>query len=118
MKNITLSLLLTVSALMAQEAKQRLTPELLWKMARVSSPVVSPDEKTIVYGVSKYELAKNKGDRNLFIMSADGGQAQQLTSLKGSEFNVRWKPDGSKVGFYPLILVLFKFRKLTLMDLI
>ena len=99
MKNITLSLLLTVSALMAQEAKQRLTPELLWKMARVSSPVVSPDEKTIVYGVSKYELAKNKGDRNLFIMSADGGQAQQLTNLKGSEFNVRWKPDGSKVGF-------------------
>ena len=99
MKNITLSLLLAVSALMAQNAKQKMTPELLWEMGRVSAPAVSPNGEEVVYGVTHYKLEDNKGNRNLFIQPSEGGAVKQLTNLKGSEWNVRWSPMGNKLGF-------------------
>lgn len=100
MKRLILSICLAVISLsFAQDAQQRLTPELLWKMGRVSAPAISPDGRTFVYGVSYYDLAENKGNRDLYVMSAEGGEAKQITTHKSSEFNVRWRPDGKKIGF-------------------
>ncbi|HRZ76983.1 MAG TPA: peptidase S9, partial [Bacteroidales bacterium] len=76
-----------------------LTPELMWRMGRLSELQVSPDGKTLLYGLTRYRLAENKGNRELFVMPATGGEAVQITSSAGSEINARWKPDGSGIGY-------------------
>lgn len=76
-----------------------LTAEKLWKMGRVSDVKVSPDGKDVLYGVSRYDLEKNSGDRDLFIMKANAESPVQLTDFKGSEYNGIWRPDGKKIGF-------------------
>jgi dipeptidyl aminopeptidase/acylaminoacyl peptidase len=80
-------------------AQGRLTPELLWKFGRVSEMQVSPDGKTILYGITYYSLAENKGTRHLYAIPATGGTPIQLTNSKGSEFNAIWRPDGKKIGY-------------------
>ncbi len=77
----------------------RYTPELLWKLGRVSEPQVSPDGSRILYGITWYDLAENKGNRDLYIVPSGGGDAQKVTSLKGSELNGVFRPDGTKIAF-------------------
>lgn len=65
-------------------AQQKMSPELLWQLGRVSGETVTADG-TVLYGVSRYNLADNKSERNLYAIPANGGAAKQLTSSPGSE---------------------------------
>ena len=80
-------------------AQEKLTPELLWKLKRVGGIQISPDNSTILFGSTTYNIEKNKGNRNLYTMPTEGGDAFPLTNLPGSEFNAEWHPNGKKVGF-------------------
>lgn len=90
-------------------AQDRLTPELLWKIGRISDEQVSPDGQYVLFGMSKYELSENKGNRNLYIINLGAGSkgkaalksgvTRQLTDMEGSEFSARWRPDGKAIGF-------------------
>ena len=75
------------------------TPELLWKLGRVSEPELSPDGKTVLFGVTFYKLEENKGNRDLFIVPSTGGAMKHLTDTKHNEINAVWRPDGKKIGF-------------------
>ncbi len=76
-----------------------MTPEVLWSFGRVSEPEVSPDQKSLVYGITYYDIAQNKGNRELFTISVNGGAATQITSTKFSEYQAMWTPDGKKIAF-------------------
>jgi len=76
-----------------------MTPEVLWSFGRLSGAEVSPDKTKILYGVSYYSIAENKGNRDLYIMNIDGSDVQQLTKTPGGEYNAIWKSDGSKIAF-------------------
>jgi dipeptidyl aminopeptidase/acylaminoacyl peptidase len=80
-------------------AQERMTPELLWELGRVSGQTLSPDGKTVIYGVTKYDVAANKGNMNLFAVPVKGGEPMQLTSMEGSEYDAQFTPDGTKIGF-------------------
>lgn len=80
-------------------AQDVLTPELLWKLQRVSAPAVAPDGSRLVYGITAYDVAANKGDTDLFLVDVSGGDPVRLTDLKGSESSATWRPDGQWVGF-------------------
>lgn len=80
-------------------SQQRLTPELMWKFGRVSDIKLSPDGKNVLYGITYYDLAENKGNRDLYIVSVEGGTPVRLTETGFSEFNAVWRPDGKKIGF-------------------
>ncbi len=83
-------------------AKGVMTPELLWKLGRVSDIQLSPDKKTILYSIKYYDLDSNKGNADLYTISVEGGEPIQVTDFEGSEFNGIWRPDGKKIGFlYP-----------------
>ncbi|HEY1025650.1 MAG TPA: S9 family peptidase [Sphingobacteriaceae bacterium] len=73
-------------------AQQRMTPELLWKLGRVSGETVTPDAKTVIYGVTHYDVGNNKSERNLYSIALDGGEARQLTQSAGGESVVRVDP--------------------------
>ncbi len=98
MKRITLTLFVIAIAVIAN-AQARMTPELLWKLGRVSEMQVSPDGKKILYGITYYSLSENKGNRHILVIPATGGTPVQLTNTKGSEFNAIWRPDGKKIGY-------------------
>ncbi len=80
-------------------AQDVMTPELLWKLKRVSAPAVSPDGNSLVYGVRTYDVKANKGDTDLFVLDVAGGHPVQLTDMKGSESSATWRPDGQWIGF-------------------
>jgi len=80
---LMLTTAITVSTL--AQAQQPLTPELLWQLGRVSVESVSPDGEQVIYGVTYYNLEKNKGEKNLFRIPVSGGTAEQLTTGEGSE---------------------------------
>ncbi len=76
-----------------------MTPELLWKLGRVSLETVSPDGKSFIYGVTNYNIDDNKGNRDLYSMTTDGGAKKQLTDMAGSEYGAHYLMDGKKIGY-------------------
>lgn len=77
----------------------KVTPELLWKFGRIGEFDLSPDGKMVVFSVTRYSIAENKGYTDLFVVSTSGGEAKRITTMNGSESNPRWRPDGKKIGF-------------------
>jgi len=86
-----------VSIMQAQ--KNVLTAEKLWKLGRVSDVKISPDGGKVLYGVTRYDLDKNSGDRDLYILDENTESPRQVTDFKGTEYNGVWRPDGKKIGF-------------------
>ncbi len=76
-----------------------MTPEVLWSFGRLSEPELSPDKKLILYGVTYYDLAQNKGNRELYTIETDGQNLKQITTTKFSEYQAMWTPDGKKITF-------------------
>jgi tricorn protease-like protein len=74
-----------VFAVSMAQAQQRMTPELLWQLGRVSAETVTPDGKSVIYGVSYTNMKENSSERNLYRIPVAGGQATQITSTKGGE---------------------------------
>ncbi len=98
MKKISVLLFFSVITLCAF-SQGRMTAELLWKFGRVSEMQVSPNGKTILYGVTYYDLKENKGSRNLYTVPVAGGMPTKITDFKGSLNNAVWRPDGKKIGY-------------------
>jgi dipeptidyl aminopeptidase/acylaminoacyl peptidase len=94
---IFLVFLFSVSSGYAQS--QRLTPETLWELGRVSLDDVSPDGKWALYGVSYYDISSNTGSRDLYLIPLAGGESIQLTNTPQSESNGQFRPDGEWIGF-------------------
>jgi dipeptidyl aminopeptidase/acylaminoacyl peptidase len=58
-----------------------------------SSPVWSPDGKTIAF------LSSRSGDSQVYLLSMDGGEAKPLTHVSTGADIVKWSPDGKTIGF-------------------
>ena len=80
-------------------ADGRMTPEMLLALGRLSDPQLSPDKKTILYGVSYTDIAANRSVRNLFTIPVEGGDPTQLTMDGKSIASARWSPDGKSIFF-------------------
>lgn len=78
-------------------AQRPMSAETLWELGRVSAEGLTPDGKTLVYGVSNYSLADNKSEKNLFTLSIGTGQSTQFTQEEGGESVVKILPNGDVV---------------------
>ena len=76
-----------------------MTPEALLSFGRLGDPQLSPDGKTVLYGVSYTSIPENRSVRNLVVTPAEGGEKTQLTFEGKSVSNARWAPDGKAVYF-------------------
>ena len=76
-----------------------MSPEVLLSLGRVSDPQLSPDAKTILYGVSYTSIQENRSVRNLFTIPVEGGDPVQLTMDGKSISAARWSPDGEAIYF-------------------
>ncbi len=76
-----------------------MTPEVLWSFGRLSDVQLSPNGKTILYGVSYYSIGQNKGNRDLYVTTLKDNNTTQLTRTAVGELDAQWRPDGKKIGF-------------------
>ncbi|MFA5012491.1 MAG: S9 family peptidase [Ignavibacteria bacterium] len=76
-----------------------MTPEVLWSFGRITEMSVSPDGKSIVYGVRYFNIEMNKGQTDYFIVDADGANKKRLTGSSDAKYGVKWRPDGKRIGY-------------------
>jgi len=93
-KLLSAALTLLPLAATAQHSTAMLTPEKLWQLGRLGEMQVSPDGKTVAYTVTKYDLAANKGNADIYLLPVAGGTPKRLTETPGSENTLNWRPDG------------------------
>jgi len=96
-KSIFISIAILVSA--CGYAQDRFSAELMWKLGRLSDIQLSPSGKTVIYGVTWYDVAANKGNRDIYLLDENAESPRKLTDTKGSEQNALWRPDGNKIGY-------------------
>ena len=71
------------------------TPEVMWSLGKMGEYAVSPDGKQIVYAMTYYNMAQNKGNAELYLLPTEGGEAVRLTTTAQSEFNPVWKDENT-----------------------
>lgn len=77
----------------------RLTPERLWSMGRIGSVVSSPDGKSVVYTLTKYDIKENKGHTSIYIKDTKTGNEKNLTTRKDSESEPAFIESGKKIAY-------------------
>jgi len=75
-------------------AQEKMTPELLWKLGRVSALGISKDKKYIVYSVSTPDVDANKSKRRSYIIPVNGGNATEINNPDSLLVNEKISPDG------------------------
>lgn len=94
---IIIAFLLTSGMLIGQT--KTMIPETLWEFARVGDVQVSPDGSQLLFAITNYDVDKNSGLRDLYVMPVEGGQPRNITNSSVSESSAVWRPDGKKIGF-------------------
>jgi dipeptidyl aminopeptidase/acylaminoacyl peptidase len=76
------------------QAQNNLTPELLWKLGRVSAVGITKDNSGVVYAVSTPDVDQNKNVRKLFYIPLSGGSSRSVSDSEELVPNNRLSPDG------------------------
>lgn len=63
-------------------SQQVMTPELLFKLGRVSALGITKDQKNIVYKVTQVSVEENKSSSKVYIMPVNGGNATEITDYE------------------------------------
>src|SRR4051812_7492113 len=71
----------------------------MWQLQRLGEPDISPDGRLAVVPVTRYDVDKNKGETELWLVPTKPGKARQLTSSSGSAASPAWSPDGEMIAF-------------------
>ena len=75
------------------------TPEVMWKMNRIGSSSLSPDGQSVVYTLTKYDMAENRGRTSLCLSPAAGGDPVVLTEADENVGSPAWSADGGAVWY-------------------
>jgi hypothetical protein len=71
-------------------AQEVLTPELLWKLKRLSGGIISPDGSKVLYSVRTFDMQANKGNTDLYVLDLKTGSQSQITNTPFSEMEAQW----------------------------
>ena len=75
-------------------SQNKMTPELLWKLGRVTGTGISKDGKHIVYSVNTPDWETNKSNRKSYIMPINGGTPAEISKPDSLLANKNISPDG------------------------
>ena len=90
MKNSIILTLIAISTIMSNSIKldaqtEKMTPEILWDLGRVSLDHIN--NNLVIYGVTNYDLKKNKGNRELYLADLNTGANTQLTNSPENDYS-------------------------------
>ncbi|MEY4962936.1 MAG: Prolyl tripeptidyl peptidase precursor [Bacteroidota bacterium] len=95
MKKIILFTLISLHAM----AQNTMTPELLWKLGRISPLGISKDGKNIVYKVSTPSVAENKSSSKTYILPISGGVPTEVKDITTVFADKNISPDGKYIVY-------------------
>jgi dipeptidyl aminopeptidase/acylaminoacyl peptidase len=93
MKRILL-LTLTIMSIQTMLGQNVLSPELLWKLGRVTPLGISKDGKNIVYKVATPSVIENKSNSKFYTIPVDGGKATEVKETTSILIDKNISPDG------------------------
>lgn len=83
----------------SQEQKKPFQSLDVFQLEHAADPQVSPDGTQIVYRRSGFDIMKDRGKGNLWIVNIDGSNHRKLTAREVSESGGRWSPSGDRIVF-------------------
>jgi dipeptidyl aminopeptidase/acylaminoacyl peptidase len=83
-----------LSLMSVAASAQALTPDMLWKLGRVSALGLTKDGQTIVYKVSTPSVAENKSSSKYFTVPVAGGTATEVQNAEALVANRNLSPNG------------------------
>ena len=92
-------LLLLIFAWSVPAAAERLSAEVLWKLDRLGTPIISPDGEQVVVPVTRHAEEDGAPETRLWLLGDDGKAAQPLTMAGASASSPVFSPDGSMLAF-------------------
>jgi dipeptidyl aminopeptidase/acylaminoacyl peptidase len=95
MKKILILILFTMSLNVV--AQNTMSPELLWKLGRVTALGISKDGKNVVYSVSTPSIEENKSSSKFYTIPVIGGNATEITDIKDLLLDKNISPDGKYI---------------------
>ncbi|MEO8515400.1 MAG: S9 family peptidase [Flavobacterium sp.] len=93
MKKILL-LTLTMMGINTVVAQEVMSPELLWKLGRVTALGISKDKKNVIYSVSTPSVEENKSHSKFYSIPINGGNAIEIKDTKEVLKDKNISPDG------------------------
>lgn len=81
-------------SLTVANAQDVMTPELLWKLGRVSGLGISKDQNWVVYSVTTPNVETNKSTRTIYRIPITGGTPDLITNADSLLTNKNISPDG------------------------
>jgi dipeptidyl aminopeptidase/acylaminoacyl peptidase len=75
-------LILAMMTIQTSSAQNTMTPEMLWKLGRVSGLGISKDGKSVIYKVATPSMEDNKSNTKYYSIPVSGGNAVELTDHK------------------------------------
>ena len=75
-----------------------LTAEVMWKMGRIGSQTLSPDGSKLLYTLTEYNMAENRGLTTLVLRDMTSGEEVRLTDNKSSNTAPQWL-DNETIAF-------------------
>lgn len=97
MKNfMTVLFLIIFTSLTIAQEKHALSVDDLWNMKRIGSYDVSPDGNKIVFDLTTYDMEKNKGQTNLWLINNDGTNLKQIVESASTPIFLN---DGSRIYY-------------------
>jgi dipeptidyl aminopeptidase/acylaminoacyl peptidase len=97
MKKLSTSLFICFAFLQAAIAQNKMTPELLWSLGRVSGLGISKDKQWVLYSVSTPDISENKSKHKTFAVPVAGGDAVVITNPDSLLNNDRISSDGKYI---------------------
>ncbi|GAA4464049.1 S9 family peptidase [Nibrella saemangeumensis] len=91
--------LISLAAAAQSPSKRSLTPQDVYRLQAISDPQVSPDGQWVAYVQSAVDVAKDKRNADIWMVSWDGKESIQLTNSPDGESKPRWSPDGKYLSF-------------------
>ncbi|MBP6182279.1 S9 family peptidase [Flavobacterium sp.] len=80
-------------------AQDVMTPELLWKLGRITPLGISKDEKNVVYKVETPSVTENKLDTTFYTLPIIGGNATEIKETKTILKDKNISPDGKYIVY-------------------
>jgi len=82
------------SLLFSAQAQNKLTPEQLWKLGRVSGLGISKNKEYVIYSVSTPNAAENRSTRKLYLIARSGGESVEIKTTDSFLVNPKISPGG------------------------
>ncbi|RTZ02479.1 S9 family peptidase [Flavobacterium sp. RSP49] len=95
-KTLLIPLLMISLTAMAQNV---MTPELLWKLGRVTPLGISKDGKNVVYKVTTPSVQENKSDTKFFTLPVNGGNPTEVKDTAALLKDKNSSPDGKYIVY-------------------